>query len=291
FTEVSSSGKYVAYKNENLLPFVRTTNNVFLEEELENASPVAKEQAMLTGIVLEEGNSNKAIPESNNLIKHTSIETVNSAYKNGILKVEEEGGVDLILNKMNPSVKDYYIKFHMKGIKNKEEFTLQVNDFITTRKEAQSIYRTNVDEILIRVKAEERISLRVPKGTYELGDFELYEETYEILEKVKEESNQNSISQLNWSGNRLSFTYQNDGNKQYAAIPLPYEKGWTLKINGEKQEIKKANYAFTGMNLHEGKNEVELVYYPPYFFQLLIISISSICIVLFIYRRKKILHT
>jgi len=287
FTEIASTGKYVAYKNENLLPFVRTTNTVFLEEELENASPVAKEQAMLTGIVLEEGNSNKAIPESNNIIKHTSIETVNATYKNGILKVKKEGGVDLILNKMNPSVKDYYLKFHLKGIKNKEEFTLQVNDFITTRKEAQSIYRTNVDEILIRVKAEDRISLRVPKGTYELGDFELYDETYEVLEKVKEESNQNSISQLNWSGNRLSFTYQNDGNKQYAVIPLPYEKGWTLKINGEKQEIKKANYAFTGMNLHEGKNEVELVYYPPYFFQLLILSISSICIVLFMYRRKK----
>ncbi len=288
FKEIASSGKYVAYKNEYLLPFVRTTNTVYLEEELKNASPVAKEQAMLTGIVLEEGNSNTPIPESGNIIDRASIETVNSTYKKGILKViEEEGGVDLIFNHTNPSVKDYYIKFYMKGIKNKKEYILQVNDFITNRKEADSIYRTNVDDIVIRIKAENRISLRVPKGTYELGDIKIYEETYEVLEKVKEENSQTPISQANWSGNRLSFTYQNDANKQYAVIPLPYEQGWTLRVNGEKQEIKKANYAFTGIKLHEGKNEVELVYYPPYFFQLLILSVGSICIVLYIFKQRK----
>lgn len=288
FKEFAASGDYIAYKNEYMLPFVRPANTVFLEKDLKNTSPVAKEHAMLTGIVLEKGSSDVSIPLSRNLIGSMSIEPVNASYDKGILKVEEEeGGLDLIPRSPNPAAKDYYVKFYIDGIKNKEEFILQVNKFFTTRKEEGSIYRTNVNEIVIRVKAEDRISLRVPKGKYKLKDFKLYEETYEVLNSVTAKSSPNSLEQVNWSGNRLSFTYQNEANDQYAAIPLPYEKGWRLMVNGEKQEILKANYAFTGIRLQEGKNEVKLVYYPPFFFQLLFLSISSICIVLFIFMRKK----
>lgn len=289
FEKIASSGDYVAYKNENILPFVRATNKVFLEKELKNISPVAKEQAMLTGIVLEEGNSNAKVPESRNIIHHTSIETVNSSLKNGIMEVTEaEGGVDLILDQSNPSVKDYYVEFYMKGIKNKKEFNLQVNDFITIRKEADSIYRTNVNKLVIRVKADEVISLRVPKGSYELRGFKLYEETYEVLKQMKKDSNTKKVDQVSWSGNRLSFTYINEEDDQFAAIPLPYEKGWYLTVNGEKQDILKANYAFTGFKIKEGINEVELVYYPPFFFQLLFLSFSSILgLILYMYIQKK----
>lgn len=292
FEKVASVGNYSAYKNGNLLPFVRTTNTVFLEEELKNASPVAKEQAILTGIVLEKGNSSTQIPESKNIIRYTSINTVNSSYKNGILKVkEDEGGVDLRINHLNPSVQDYYVKFYMKGIKNKKEFNLRVNDFITIRKEFDSIYRTNVNEIVIRVKANNRISLRVPKGSYVLKDFELYEESYDVLKRVKKENGNKLFEEVSWSGNRISFKYLNEAGDQYATIPLPYENGWRLTVNGEKQDILKANYAFTAIKLNEGINEVELVYYPPFFFQLLILSISSICIVFYIYTRRKVDHS
>ncbi|MFC4323767.1 YfhO family protein [Litchfieldia salsa] len=288
YREILSSGDYVAYENDHLLPFIRTTNTIFQENDLKNTSPLAKEQAMLEGIVLEEENSNEDIPKSENLIEYTRIEKVNSSYEKGVLKIkEEEGGIDLVVNHLNPSAKDYYLKFYFEGLSNKEEFFLKVNEYITVRKEVGSIYRTNVNEIVVRIKANERISIRLPKGSYHLRDFELYEETYEVLERVKEKSKKEPFTHVTWSGNRLSFTYQNDHNKQYAAIPLPYEKGWRLSVNGEPRKILKANYAFTGIELIDGENQVEFVYYPPFFFPLLFISVLTIITSVFIIKRKK----
>src|SRR5699024_9717670 len=52
FKKEASIGNYVAYRNMNLLPFVRTTHIAFTEEDLLHASPIAKERAMVKGIVL-----------------------------------------------------------------------------------------------------------------------------------------------------------------------------------------------------------------------------------------------
>lgn len=287
FKKVASAGQYVAYQNEHTLPFVRTTSTVFSEKQLKSASALAREQAMLSGIVLNTESSNAPVPASKSIIDRASIKTIHASYKQGTLKVKGTGGIDINIRHTKPSVKDYYLTFSLKGINNKESYVLQVNDYKTTRKAADSIYRTNVDKLVIRVKAKDRISLRVPDGTYELTDLQLYEETYEVLQRAAEKSRDQSVENLRWEGNQLSFTYDNKKHDRYAAIPLPYEKGWRLTVNGQKQEIHQANYAFTGFELKSGENDVKLVYYPPFFFPLLFLSTGSICFTFFLLRRKK----
>ena len=287
FKEVASAGEYVAYQNEHTLPFVRTTSTVFSEKQLKSAPSLAREQAMLSGIVLNNESANASVPESKSIIDRVSIKPIHASYKKEILKVKGTGGIDLAIRQTNPSVKDYYLAFSLKGVNNKKSYVLQVNDYKTTRKSADSIYKTNVDKLVIRVKAKDRISLRVPEGTYELTDLQLYEETYEVLQRASEKSRRQSAENLRWDGNQLSFTYNNTQHDRYAAIPLPYEKGWRLTVNGQKQEIHQANYAFTGIELKKGKNEVKLVYYPPFFFPLLLLSAGSICFTFFLLRRKK----
>ncbi|MGD6844854.1 YfhO family protein [Bacillus infantis] len=291
FKRIASAGGYAAYENEYLLPFVRTADSVYLEKDLKGSSPAAKEQAMLKGIVLEEGEANAPTPDSRNLISQAEIKPVNAEYSRGKLKVSgEEGGIDLLISERNPSAKDYLVGFNIDGINNKEEFILEVNEFQTIRKEEGSIYRTGVDDLIIRVKAADRISFRMPKGEYHLKDFKLYEETFEVLENAKEEESRHLTPEVEWSGNRLSFELQKQGDGEYAVIPLPYEKGWGLKINGKEEELLKANYAFTGFRLQEGQNMIELVYYPPYFFQLLALSFAaiSICFAAFIKNLRRV---
>ncbi len=47
-------------------------------------------------------------------------------------------------------------------------------------------------------------------------------------------------------------------------LPIPYEKGWELKINGRKEQIEKADYSFIGFKAQKGKNDIQLTYYPPF---------------------------
>ncbi|WP_445487691.1 YfhO family protein [Niallia sp. 03133] len=291
FEKVLTSGKYVAYKNTNSLPFFRTTDTVYLENELANASPVAKERAMLEGIVLKEGaGGEENIPETENRIGEATIKDAGASYHGNILAVTaDEGGVDLRLDDPNSAVKDYYLSFYLKSLKDKkdDEYSLKVNDYVTTRKSNHSIYKTNVNKVNIRVPKANRISIRVPKGTYKLTDFALYEEDYHVLESIKQETDKKPNVPIAFSGNKITISYNNQTNQEYMILPVPFEKGWNASINGKKQEVLQANYAFTGMKLQKGINEIELVYEPPYFRWSLFITISSLIIVLFVFRRRK----
>ena len=269
FEKVFSEGNYVAYENTNVLPFFRTTNLVFVEDDFANASTIAKERAMITGIILNKEELIKEktpIPESENLMDYVGINAIDSTYQDNLLDVKEEiGGIDLSINK--PSYNnDYYVTFYLKRLDKDAGLTIKVNDYVTSRKKNTSIYKTGVDKLTIRVSGEERISIRVPKGKYELADIELYEEDYQLLQSAKKESEKIADIPITWSGNKVKIVFNNETNERFATLPIPYEKGWTVYINGNKSEVLQANYAFMGLSIKEGINTIELVYYPPVLF-------------------------
>lgn len=282
FEKILSEGDYIAYQNMNILPFVRTTKTVYTEEDLAHASPLDRERAMLEGIILPKGYSNgKIVPQSKNLMENVEIRPIYSTYSNGILDVTgKTGGIDLIIKESNPDIKDYFVSFYLKSLERDHFFHMSVNDYETSRKSNISFYKTEDYNMTIRVAADDVISIVVPEGKYELKILELYGEDYRVLESVKEKSDQQAQIPINWSGNKINIKYDNQTDQQYLMLPIPYEKGWSVYINGKKKEILEANYAFIGLALEDGLNEIELVYYPPYFFISLWISIISLVVTL-----------
>lgn len=288
FSKFAEAGDYIAYENNYVLPFVRTTNKVFSEQDLVDASTVAKERAMLEGIILE-GHKDKShtVPESKNIINQTKVEEVGSLYENDKLTVlEDQGGLDLVF--LNPSVdnRDHFVSFFITRLENNKSFSLKVNDYVTHRKKSDSIYRTNVNELTVRVSNADRISIRLPKGTYTLKNMELHEENYEVLKALKDASDREAEVPVRWEGNHVNVSYDNTTAQSYMTLPIPFEKGWTVKNNGKKQKIEQANYAFTGIKLQEGINDIKLTYYPPFFFPALLFSILSILMSYFVLRKK-----
>ena len=284
FKKERAVGNYVAYRNMNLLPFVRTTHIAFTEEDLLHASPIAKERAMVKGIVLKKESlitKEAPIPKSKNIIDHVAINTVGSSYQNQKLEVRDDlGGLDILIENPNEDIEDYYISFYLKRLDKDQGYKLLVNNYETSRKKNTSIYRTSVDHLTIRVPGNEPISIRLPKGIYKLADLSLFEEDYQSLTTAKKESEQQSNIPFTWSKNKINITYNNVANEKYMSLPVPYEKGWRVYINGQESNLLQANYAFIGVPLQSGLNQIEFVYYPPYFFISLFISIFSFILVL-----------
>lgn len=292
FEEILSTENYTAFRNTNSLPFARAADKVFLEEDLADASPVAKERAILEGIVLKDGDrAEKEVPTSENIIDRVEVVEFGAVYRKEILDVtEESGGVDLMIENPDPNVQDYYLSFYLKSQKEggrKDEFPLTVNDYTTSRKFNSSIYKTNVNHITVRVPKEEKISIRVPKGKYEFGGLELYEEDYQVLQSVKEEIAAEPYVAVDWSDGNIQLSYDNESNQQYLAFPVPFEKGWTAYVNGEKQKVERANYAFIGIKLQEGINNIELKYMPPYFSISLLLTTVSLVTAVLVIRKKR----
>ncbi|MFG6117673.1 YfhO family protein [Thalassobacillus sp. B23F22_16] len=285
FEKVAATENYVMYENTNLLPFVRTTDTVFSKEALREANVLEKEHAMLEGVVVEDGSFSEKPTEAPNLIDNTSMKTTGAEYEHGYLKVKDkEGGIDMIVEDFDGEAGDYYLRFHLESLAERQGFAVKVNGYRTTRKHNQSIYKTYIDDLVIRVPKSEKISIRVPEGEYLLKEFALYEEDYTVLDKAKRHADDGA--QVKWEGNNLVIQYDNPGGEKWMVLPIPYERGWQVKVNGEEQKMEKVNYAFLGFPIEPGNNKIQLMYLPPFFKASMAVTFVSTLLALLLVRRK-----
>lgn len=290
FKKYLETKNYIAYQNSLPLPFVRTTKKAFSEKELQQGSVLDREHAMLQGIVLKD----ETIPHQswdtliNNQISRATIEAVGGTYQDDKLAIKEKvGGIDITPKKSNKKTADYYLGFHIENIDGLP-FKLTVNDYKTTRKAFKSIYKTNVNDLMIRVPKKEKISIRLPKGNYVVKSITLLEEDYQVLKEVV--AKEKHAPNISIKRNKVRIDYNNQTGERWMALPIPFEKGWKLRINGEKQPIYEANYAFIGLSLQQGRNQIELTYTPPFFFFSLLLLIIGLVGVYYIWHTKRGCH-
>lgn len=108
------------------------------------------------------------------------------------------------------------------------------------------------------------------------------EESQEEIENYQEEAKKNGstgpvkkTAEDNYAGDRGTFTLEKAGNDShltgtaevpsdgYLLITVPYEGGWELTLDGEKQEILKADLGFMGVRVRAGSHTFSLDYHPP----------------------------
>ncbi|CAM5190361.1 YfhO family protein OS=Bacillus licheniformis CG-B52 OX=1368424 GN=N399_04585 PE=4 SV=1 [Bacillus licheniformis] len=113
----------------------------------------------------------------------------------------------------------------------------------------------------------------------------LHQEDYQLLKKAA--AKKTPAADLNWRNNQVSISFDNQNGDRYMVLPVPYEKGWEVTVNGKTQTVQKANYAFIGIPIEKGKNNIRLVYYPPYFKATLAVTVISLIIGIWYSRRRK----
>ncbi|MEI4791188.1 YfhO family protein [Bacillus sp. FJAT-53060] len=287
FQLILESEHYEVYENTRPLPFARTTSNIYSEASLQHASVLDREHAMLQGVILDK-KGNAEMDHSPNRVKDANIHTEQAVYENSVLDVYgETGGLNITLPDDMAHAGDVYVSFYIKRTERNVGFQLSVDRYVTSRKSNTSIYKTGVNEVTIRVPAERILSIRVPKGTYELSQLKLYQEPYRILQQAYEKEKQDDGNQqVKLQNNRFTISYDNKRGDDYMVLPVPYEKGWDLTVNGHQTNIEKANYAFIGFPIEKGKNDIELTYYPPYIRILALISLISLIVAILYARRK-----
>ncbi|HSJ38673.1 MAG TPA: YfhO family protein, partial [Planococcus sp. (in: firmicutes)] len=255
FSEILASENYRVYENENLLPFARGATDVYPQDKLTMHPPLVREHAMLNGIVLDTEEEGSPIQVTGDITAKFSIEEEQAVFEDGILEVTgETGGIDLVWDDPADGRGDLYVSFNLVNTAEDQGFTLSVNDYITSRKSNQSVYKTFVDDLTIRVPSEERVRIRVPEGRYFLTELQLFEEDYAILEKAVAEPS--GIKELEIDGSRVEILYDNSAGDEYLSAVIPYEIGWNATVNGVETEVMKANYAFVGVPLQQGENRI-----------------------------------
>ena len=68
-----------------------------------------------------------------------------------------------------------------------------------------------------------------------------------------------SSSTLNFNKNTVSGTYETDTDST-VLLTVPYTDGWTLYVDGEKQDYKEIGDTFIGIDLTAGSHQIEMKY-------------------------------
>ena len=103
-------------------------------------------------------------------------------------------------------------------------------------------------------------------------------ESYQAEAKTKGSTDPvKKTAEDSYAGDRGTFTLEKAGNDShltgtaevpsdgYLLITVPYEGGWELTLDGEKQEILKADLGFMGVRVSAGSHTFSLDYHPPLF--------------------------
>ncbi|MGN1085547.1 MAG: YfhO family protein [Porcipelethomonas sp.] len=117
-------------------------------------------------------------------------------------------------------------------------------------------------------------------------DFFFYEFDEELFAESINTLKQNQWNLTETDGNHLEGTITaNEG--QIMLTSIPYEPGWTVKVDGKKTEYIEVAEALIGIELTPGEHTVEMTYFPPGMKIGFVLLIAGVVFIVFIYRYDK----
>jgi len=292
-------------KNNNYLPIMYTYSSYIPIDTYNSLEVNEREQSMIEGVVLEE---NIDLPKTQLEFDYKTIlekkELLNQfeqskAYKEGLIEVYDNR---IVVKKANQS-----ISLRVNGVDNSETYLVWNNiDYIDKNKnkligkidvktdngkkkyeicDKRYFASANIEDILMNIgfleKSVNKIDIKFNNiGEYYFDDLKII---CQPMENYKSKVNllNEKIEDIQIDSNYIKATVNNDENK-ILCVSIPYSKGWSAKINGEKVKILKSNIMHMGIVLEPGINNIELYYCTPGIKMGLVITIVCIILILFL---------
>ena len=122
---------------------------------------------------------------------------------------------------------------------------------------------------------------------------QLYTEVYRFADQalisLYDKLNQSPLHLTSWTDTELIGTVETDQSGTLF-LSVPYDKGWTVKVDGEEVESYKIFDTFTAIDLSAGTHEITMNYFPVGLLPGMIISISAVAILVLLYLGRRALE-
>ncbi len=121
-------------------------------------------------------------------------------------------------------------------------------------------------------KGYEKISISFSdKGVYSFDSIRVIAQPMENFEGKTDKLKENVLEDVEIGANLITGNITLEETK-LLCLSVPYSEGWTAYVDGEEQEILRANIMYSALELTEGEHTVELRYNTPGFKTGIIIS-------------------
>lgn len=276
---VSNHGQVdIVLENKFALPVGYTYDAYISDNDYKMLSPLEKQETQLQAVVLNsEPNSvniAKTVPETTAYQIPAIIADCNGVdWHDGILNVTEKNGTIVLAFDGSPETNTYLriVNLDLTDGANRRRWSLTAS---TGKTLAQGTFyadayiyangmKTQLLDLGYTTEGYTTCTITFPsKGTFRLEALEIWcqpmsdyeEEIHALQEDVLENV------ETNWRGITGTISTTKD---KILCLSIPYSRGWTAYIDGQRAKIYQANTAFMAVELTPGEHEIELCYWTP----------------------------
>lgn len=103
--------------------------------------------------------------------------------------------------------------------------------------------------------------------------------SFEAYRQFTDSLRKDSLHIVSFNPNKIKGTIQLNRTKMLF-LSIPYDQGWSAKVNGINTPLKLTNIGFMGIILPPGNHEIELTYTPAYLAESKMLSLAGLFILL-----------
>ncbi len=285
------------YMNENVLPMFYATSHILNKTEFEKYDYPNTLELLLNNVIVEgkEQNSNIITHVEKVDLKYEVIEqngVVVSKSDNGyVLTVTKEGNIKV---KLKENLENKILFINLYGLENNscqyDNITLKINNVenLLTCKSWEYDNQNETFRYVLSDKDLSEINIKLSPGTYNIVNYDTFVLDYDYIKNVKDNVDEFTITEFSNDKIIGNVNVSNDG---YFVTSIPYDKGFTVMIDGQEGDYEMVNEGFVGFPITKGDHEVTIIYHSPWLKEGSIISVIGMFmfgIVLIIdYKNKK----
>lgn len=276
------------YVNDNVFPMFYASNNILSEKEFDDYEYPYKSFLLLKNVIVDGKSSNSNID--------SKIEEVNLDYEiiqNNGVKIREDDG-KFILDVSNKGTITLRLKeelinkilfIDIFGLKENScsynNISMKINNVenILTCKTWIYANKNNIFRYVISDETISDLKIELSKGTYNIDKIQTYLLDYDDIKDLKNTKKEFNITSMKNDKIVGDITVQDDS---YFVTTLPYDEGFTVKVNGQIIDYDNVNKGFVGFPIKTGTSKIEIVYNSPWLDKGKIISIVGLITFLFI---------
>ena len=292
YKEIDKIGNTKLYENTDVLPFMYVSYNYYNKNDFSKKSFPYNNEILLNNVVVNEKTNNEfktSIKET--FIKQSDIKYMDpSIINNGDrITVKKDNSRMLIDVPDVARNKILFVSFEL------EPQSCKVGDLLVsingntnklTCKEWKYYNGNTTFNYVISGDTSNKVEVTFLKGIYKIDNLKIYYMDY------------NDIKDINKKVTKVDIDSKTKGDKIYASVEtkkdgyfvttLPYDKGFTIKVDNKKIDYEKVNTAYVGFKISKGNHNIVIEYNSPFKTLGLIMSLAGIIVYILFYHKNLI---
>lgn len=292
YKKIDKIGDTKLYENTDVLPFMYVSYNYYNKTDFSKKSFPYNNEILLNNVVVNEKTNNEfktSIKETfirQSDIKYMDPSIINNGDRITVKKDNSRMLIDIPEVARN---KILFVSFNL------EPQSCKVGDLLVningntnklTCREWKYYNGNTTFNYVISGDTSNKVEVTFSKGMYKIDNLKIYYMDY------------NDIKDINKKVTKADIDSKTKGDKIYASVEtekdgyfvttLPYDKGFTIKVDNKKIDYEKVNIAYVGFKISKGKHNIVIEYKAPFKIVGLIMSFIGIIVYILFYHKNLI---